>query len=557
MGLKTKVIVILLSLLCFYGIIEYSVQRFIILPRFIELETAKATDNLQRAIHAINREIEHLDTLCHDWASWDDTYWFVEKSSQEYVESNLAFSTFKENGIHLIYICNLQGRIVWGKVYDMKTRKEIKLDLFPGDSLPLDHPFLQFNAGRKDLSEIFLRGVIVTDKGPMLVSSRPILLSGGKGPMHGSFIMGKFLTKELVAMLADQTRVNLAVGTDVGAVRQILERSELILGKDFRYSIRSAGSDNLETITTYPDIRGKPAFVIKTSIKQDIVNRGYATMRYALITLLVAGLIVVVVIVVILERMILHPITNLTDHVFNISRTGNYSSRLSVRRADEIGALAREFDAMLEKIDDMNTVMEKINEQLMEDITKRKEMEDKLHDANKKLHALATMDGLTHLCNRRRFDEAIAIEWKRGIRDMAPLSLIILDVDCFKSYNDTYGHQAGDDCLREIAAVIRDSSKRVTDIPARYGGEEFGIILPNTEIIGAIKIAERIRDRVHSLAIPHDKGARDRRVTISAGVSCMIPTKGTAMDTIIMMADKAMYEAKAKGRNLVVSSLEE
>ena len=137
---------------------------------------------------------------------------------------------------------------------------------------------------------------------------------------------------------------------------------------------------------------------------------------------------------------------------------------------------------------------------------------------------------------------------------MIPLSLIIFDVDFFKRYNDTYGHQAGDDCLKTIASVIQEDIKRASDLPARYGGEEFAVILPNTEISGALAIAESIRNHVRSLAIPHAKSHIDGRVTISAGVSCMVPAMGTFPDMLITWADKALYKAKASGRNLVKSS---
>jgi diguanylate cyclase (GGDEF)-like protein len=286
---------------------------------------------------------------------------------------------------------------------------------------------------------------------------------------------------------------------------------------------------------------------------RDIMKGGYEAIRYALVTVVAAGLCVVLLILFFMDRTLLHPVTNLTRHVLSISETGNFSLRLKVNRKDEIGTLAREFDRMVGKIEEMNTVMESINDRLIEDIQKKHEMEKRLQEANSQLEKLATMDGLTQLSNRRRFDEYIEIEWKRGIRDHTPLSLIIFDVDYFKNYNDKYGHQAGDDCLRAVADVISTNARRVSDLAARYGGEEFAMVLPGTDLEGALHLAEEVRARVRNLGILHETSAANPCVTLSAGVSCLVPSKGFTPDDLIRMADMALYQAKEAGRNRCVA----
>ncbi len=553
MSLKSKVILILIFLFGLYGIIDYNIQSLIVFPRFKTLEGIQAKDNLQRSVHSIRREIEHLDSISHDWASWDDTYHFVADRSDEYIESNLSNSTFEDLGINLLYICDLQGKVVWGKVYDLKTKKTIDLRDFPQDALPAEHSLLQLNMQRTSLAEMSLSGVIGTEKGPMLVASRPILLSGNIGPVRGSLILGEFLTRDFVSRLSEQTRVGFAISEDTAEARAILKDAPFSLDGELPYAIDYTDEDHLTILAAYPDIRGKTAFLIKSTMTRDIIRHGREAMRYTLLTLAVIGLLVVAVILFLMQRTILHPVTNLTKHVLSIGRTGNFSVRLSVKRHDEIGTLAREFDRMLEKIEDMNTVMERINEQLIEDISKRQEIETKLQEANKELQRLATVDGLTQLSNRRRFDEYMDIEWKRGVRDSIPLSLIIFDVDFFKRYNDTYGHQEGDDCLRAIAGVISRNIKRASDFAARYGGEEFALILPATDINGAIHLAETIRTEIYGLAIPHAKSLLDGRVTLSAGVACMVPCKDISIEMLIKLADEALYNAKAKGRNMTVT----
>ncbi|MHC4457658.1 MAG: sensor domain-containing diguanylate cyclase [Planctomycetota bacterium] len=188
----------------------------------------------------------------------------------------------------------------------------------------------------------------------------------------------------------------------------------------------------------------------------------------------------------------------------------------------------------------------------LKDITERKRAEAALHKANKELKRIATMDGLTRVANRRRFDECLATEWKRMRREKTPLSLIMCDIDYFKRYNDAYGHQKGDDCLRAVAQAIDECLKRPADMVARYGGEEFGIILPNTHADGAFHVAEIIRNAIGSLKIPHAKSNVDDYVSLSLGVSCVIPSPGGALETLVGTADKALYLAKNQGRNQVV-----
>ncbi len=553
MSLKSKVILILICLFGLYGIIDYNIQSLIVYPRFKALEESQARDNLRRAVHAIKREIEHLDSVCHDWSSWDDMYHFTKSRSEEYVESNLADSTFEDLEINLLYICDLNGRGVWSKIYDLDSRKAIDLENFPRDGLAAGHPLLQLNMQNADLANVSLSGVIDTEKGPMLVASRPVLLSGNIGPSRGFLIMGKFLTDNFAARLSEQTRVEFSISGDTAAAGALLKDTPFSLDSGFPYATEYTDKDRLTVLTAYPDITGKAAFLIKSTMARDIIRHGREAMRYTLFTLAVIGLLIVAIVLFLIQRTILHPVTNLTKHVLSISRTGNFSVRLSVKRQDEIGALAREFDRMLEKIEDMNTVMERINDQLVEDISKRQEIETKLQEANKELHRLAMVDGLTQLSNRRRFDEYIDIEWKRGIRENTPLSLIIFDVDFFKLYNDTYGHQAGDDCLRAIAGTISRNVKRVADFAARYGGEEFALVLPATDIKGALHLAETIRTEIYGLEIPHSKSLLDGRVTISAGVACIVPRKGLTLENLIKLADEALYNAKAQGRNMSVT----
>lgn len=187
------------------------------------------------------------------------------------------------------------------------------------------------------------------------------------------------------------------------------------------------------------------------------------------------------------------------------------------------------------------------------DITDRKEWEAILNRTNQNLYQQATLDGLTQVYNRRVFDLSIEQEWQRLRREQQPLSLILVDIDYFKGYNDCYGHLAGDRCLYQIAQAIKQVIKRPADLVARYGGEEFAVILPNTNLQGAQVVALQIQEMIQSLKIPHARSEVSEWVSVSIGISCQVPNTFEMIQSLILATDKALYSAKDQGRNQVVS----
>lgn len=182
---------------------------------------------------------------------------------------------------------------------------------------------------------------------------------------------------------------------------------------------------------------------------------------------------------------------------------------------------------------------------------KQAELYQQLQAANLKLERLATLDELTQLANRRRFDQYLEMEWRRQTREQTPLSLILCDIDSFKSYNDTYGHPGGDECLRQVARAIGNAVDRPADLVARYGGEEFAVILPNTAIPGAVVVAEHIQLKIAALQLPHAGSQVSQYVTVSLGVASIVPASESVASILISAADQALYQAKRLGRDRI------
>jgi diguanylate cyclase (GGDEF)-like protein len=171
-----------------------------------------------------------------------------------------------------------------------------------------------------------------------------------------------------------------------------------------------------------------------------------------------------------------------------------------------------------------------------------------------KLASLTVIDELTGLPNRRRFNQRLEDEWKRAVRSGKALTLVMIDVDHFKRYNDNYGHSAGDDCLRYVARALDKVVQRAADMVARYGGEEFVAILPDTNAIQGLQVGERFCDTISALQLEHKYSPSGKHITISVGVATCIPTMHIRSQTLLEMADNMLYKAKRKGRNCVVTN---
>ena len=167
------------------------------------------------------------------------------------------------------------------------------------------------------------------------------------------------------------------------------------------------------------------------------------------------------------------------------------------------------------------------------------------------LKELSSLDGLTGIANRRQFDEWLDYEWRRARRSQIPITLLMMDIDYFKAYNDHYGHLAGDDCLKRVAEILKETARRPADFPARYGGEEFVLLLAEADAAGAVRVAEGLQQRMKSANIPHDFSDVAPYVTLSIGVGAIVPSDSQSSHQLIESADKCLYTAKKNGRNRI------
>ena len=226
------------------------------------------------------------------------------------------------------------------------------------------------------------------------------------------------------------------------------------------------------------------------------------------------------------------------------------------------GALRLEFqnEQLIKDLDGEKHQVEELNEILRTDILEREQTEIQLRGAKdeaerlaEKLILISSLDGLTEIANRRQFDKALRSEWARAVRESTPLALVLADIDYFKAYNDRYGHQAGDECLKVIAHVLEGFCRRGGDLAARYGGEEFALLLPGTRLPSALAVTKSIKEEIMAVKIEHKASPVAGVVTASFGVTSMVPRREFKPDMLVEIADKALYKAKDAGRNRVES----
>ena len=247
----------------------------------------------------------------------------------------------------------------------------------------------------------------------------------------------------------------------------------------------------------------------------------------------------------------------------SIFRTGNLSSigqmifvfTISIVLAKQFSEAMEKEEVMTMQLKEMNLNLDQVVKQRTKALEESKEKIEhqklELEKTNQALQLLSLKDPLTNLWNRRKFDEIIENEWNRCFRNRKSISVMILDIDLFKGYNDRYGHLAGDECLIQVAKAIANSFKRASDLVARYGGEEFVVIMPECKKDEAIKMALLLCEKIEGLKIPYGDSSLSKYVTVSIGVTSKIPDSNSSPTDLILLADKALYQAKNAGRNQI------
>jgi len=526
MTLKRKTFLILLvsSTVTFIALMFY--LQVIIFKAFEGLENRHYNNLANQAASVLLEKRKAYTAFVKDWAIWDDTYDFIKSKNPKYIKSNLRGSTLEDLGIetmiftdknfnlvHLLSLSyfNSSAQKVYNEVYNKREKlRNNEFNLNPVIYIPL-------NDGRFFMAAI-----------------HPILPTNEDKDRLGYLILGRMVDDDFFKDLENTSHTSFSVKRGQSVVgnftlfNKVISESKILNEYYVQLKISVVDIDNrfLE---------------FSTQIKREFRTQMYNIYRHMLYAMMVVIAIIILITMFMLDKFVLRKIVDYINRFRQLGESGHLTVRLPVDGTKELQEFARTANWTLERI-----------KKLMDE---KDEREKELHELSEKLEELSKLDGLTSLPNRRYFDETYEKEWKRAHREKTPLSVLMIDLDFFKKYNDTYGHLAGDASLIKVGDSIRENMKRPTDFIARFGGEEFICILPDTDVEGARHIADDINRSIKDLKITNTTSHVSDFITVSIGVATAVPDENSHKENLIKRADEALYKAKSERDSVVVASI--
>jgi len=326
-------------------IIYLFIGKAFVFPIFVQIERQELITNLKRCQQAIDREISNLDIICGDWSSWSDTYAYVQNPYQDYEESNLIDETFTSYNLHMIMIINNENIVVWKKIFDTNFENEIELEAFTREKILQGHPALQLD-NKAPLKSRNKAGIFLSENGPLLIASRPILTSSQEGPTMGTFIMGKFLSKRMIEQLKSQIHIsfNLILPGETAhtgkfdAINEKIDKNGGVYIKKFK--------NELAVYACYLDLSSKPAFIIETRYPRNITTGGLNALRSSFFVLVISIVFILSLLHYFMKNSILYPIEKLRKFASNPSNYKHHKEQIPIGNSDEIGDLAQDMNKM-------------------------------------------------------------------------------------------------------------------------------------------------------------------------------------------------------------------
>lgn len=521
-SLRLSLLLALAACFAVVSALQLAARYFIELPQLRAVEYVNDVRAVARVKRSLALEMSRKEDLATDNGQWRDSYDFMQldQESSEFADFVTREYGYKET-IHVVPRVN--GHVFYRP--DGQIFFESNFDLATGTTdaalgLPLD----RFLPGVREGYGAVDSGFVDSPLGPVLFAITGVTDDDATLPPNGYLLVWRKVDDLFVDELIGPTGVELEYLPAESAhplVKAIREQPQGVLPR----------GDSNHIAWLIEDVEGRALAVVS----QETPPRAFydGLFSTASVVGLSSSVLMLIVLALFVSRRVISPIVELSAFAEVVAKSDDFSQRLHTEREDEIGTVARRFDQLLDKAE---------------------EQEALLRSENADLEAQAEHDPLTGIQNRRAFDRALNRDWSLAMRNHRPLTCIMIDVDFFKRYNDHYGHQAGDTALQAVAASLQDCLKRATDCISRYGGEEFIVLLVDTENAHGLKIAERMVKSIETLAIPHEHSDCAKTLTVSAGVATITPLRGLVADTLMKLADQALYQAKKNGRNRVANS---
>lgn len=367
MTLRKKTLLIMGAILVSLIGILYAVQPNILLHSFADLERQNSKKNVGRALNALSDDISGLVTMTNDWATWDDTYNFIEDGNEAYIEANPTNATIEGLRVNVMFFVNSSGQIIFSKALDLQSGKEV---LIP-QSL-LEHLHLDSILVHHPDTESSVSGIILIPEGPMLIASEPILTSQGEGPIRGTLVWGRYLDSAEIDELAETTRLFLTVHRlDEAKLPFDFEKARSALWGENQVFVNPLDREFVAGYTLINDIYGEPILILRADLPRSIYQQGQTSQLYFISSLVGVGLVFVVVALLLLERLVLAPLFRLNASVSNIGASGDLSARVMMKGSDELANLGGEINRMLGALEKSHNALQESEEKfkrLVEDM---------------------------------------------------------------------------------------------------------------------------------------------------------------------------------------------
>lgn len=476
----------------------------VIRPHNLEMEKKYSQEKISQISNVLHSEMKHLNLVNIDWSVWDDTYAYVQERNDEYIERNFSEDLLDDMNLNHIEIFDISGKSIYRK-------NDGQLDI---SSLMQDPKTLRKEFLFADEKESKYGIMAFADKFALIAIS-PILQGNRQKPSVGLFMMIREVNKEMIENINKSTNATVSL-----MKAENLSLEDGLENKDF--FMEAVNKKNLLVYSPLKGLDQKVSVLIKAGLRRELIIESGKLILFLFLFASILGVLSLLVSLYLIRISITQPLKRLVGHIIKIRKDGTYINSALAHREDEIGLMAKEFNLLLKK----------------------------LHKTNKSLLKVARIDALTGLANRLDMEEKFERERKISIREETEFTILLLDIDYFKNYNDSYGHVKGDEVLRLVAQEINSSSMRPGDYFARYGGEEFIGLLANTDKEGSVTVAKRILKRIESLNIEHQASLLEKKIiSVSIGCLSLRVKKGDTQESLINMADEALYRAKQKGRD--------
>ena len=480
---------------------------------FNSIECEEALRQMTQISHNITNELDRLSQINSDWANWDEMYDYLRHPTREFTDRQINAQAMKTVGLKFATILNKQNEIIFSDSANMTS----------GDSEDPINFIETINRIKQRIEQSDNRsstncGLDTSPIGPILVCWQTIHRTDHSGQFNGTLIVGQMLEGVVMNRIHAQS----GIAFEIEPITLSDEPARLLYTALDPNTVKFDPNQAALLTAQLRNIVGQAIYSVRLHYSTSVSQRGDAIIWKVIWALLLVTALNGLMLLFGVHYLVIRRLRQLDKELIQIWRNGRWSDSLPLQKnRDELHHLARSINRMLALI--------------------RKQFIG--------LESLAHTDALTQIANRRAFDQRLALEVQQHQRTQSPLTLILIDVDYFKRYNDYYGHPAGDEVLVTIAAILTQVANRPADLAARIGGEEFAIILPNTNLEGAQHVAENIGARLAEYQLRHADSPVADVITLSIGVTQAINRDDPS--ALIQRADKATYKAKESGRNKV------